>query len=190
MQSGLKFLFIILFLASTDFAFAQVDSVYIVNRESEVTHNPNFRANEIKVNGLYTLLGFPEITYERILSDETAAGVSLALGGGNTINYNFMLTPYYRIYFGKRDNAAGFFIEGSGSAFSYENYYSYNPYGNNDTRTEFGYGLGLAIGSKFMSRSQKWFGEMVYGLGRNFAKTEGYGEVIYPRVGINIGRRF
>jgi hypothetical protein len=177
---------------STNFAFAQVDSVYIVNKEDVVTHNPNYRANEIKVNGLYTLLGFPEITYERILSDETAAGISLALGGGNTINYNFMLTPYYRIYFGKKDNAAGFFIEGSGSAFSYKNsYYSnYNPYGNNDTKTEFGYGLGLAIGSKFMSRSQKWFGEMVYGIGRNFAQSEDYGSTIYPRAGINIGRRF
>lgn len=174
---------------SANFTFAQVDSIYIVNKD-EIKHDPNFRANEIKINGLYTLLGFPEITYERVLSDETAAGISLALGDGNTINYNFMLTPYYRIYFGKKENAAGFFIEGSASAFNYENDYYYNPYGNNDTNTEFGYGLGLAIGSKFMSRSQKWFGEMVYGIGRNFAQSEEYGSSVYPRLGLNIGRRF
>lgn len=172
---------------STNFAFAQVDSVYIVNKD-EVKHDPNFRANEIKINGLSTLLGMPEITYERVLSDETAAGISLALGADNTLEYNFMLTPYYRFYFGKKENAAGFFLEANGSVFSYDDYYySFN---NNDSKTEIGYGLGLAIGSKFMTRSQKWFGEIVYGLGRNFAQSQGYGMSIYPRVGINIGRRF
>ena len=193
MKSSLKILLFVLFLTSANFAFAQVDSVYIVNKEEVVTHNPNFRASEIKVNAAYTLIGMPEITYERILSDETAAGISLALGATNNVDYNFMLTPYYRIYFGKRDNATGFFLEGNASVFSYDNYYynSNNPFGNNDSKTELGYGLGFAIGTKFTSRSQKWIGEIMLGLGRNFAQSNNYsGLTVYPRLGVNIGRRF
>ena len=69
----------------------------------------SFNQNEIKVNALLTVIGIPEFTYERILNEESGAGISISF---NTLNYvnktTFMLTPYYRFYFGKKP-AAGIF---------------------------------------------------------------------------------
>ncbi len=192
MKSNLKLLLFALFFTSANFAFSQVDSVYVVNQD-EVKREPNFRASEIKINPIYVLIGMPEITYEKILSDETGAGVSLAFGTGsdNALGYNFMLMPYYRVYFGRRENASGFFGEVNGGLFNYkENSYNYNPYPSNTDNNIMGYGMGFAVGKKYLSRSGKWTGEIYYGVGRNLAVSlESYNS-LYFRAGLSIGRRF
>lgn len=181
-----------LFFMSTNSVFAQVDSVYIVNQD-EIKHDPTFRASEIKINAIYALIGMPEISYEKILSDETGAGISLAIGTGTTdgFGYNFMLMPYYRVYFGRRENASGFFGEINGAIFNYkENYTNYNPYYSNTDKNMMGYGIGFAIGKKYLSRSGKWTGDICYGLGRNLAVSLESNTPLYFRGGVSIGRRF
>ena len=37
---------------------------------------PQLLRNELKLNGFYTLVGLPEISYERIINEETSFGVS------------------------------------------------------------------------------------------------------------------
>ena len=68
--------------------------------------------NEFKINMGYVLLEFPELTYERIINEESATGVSVNFALDRNINFNYGVIPYYRFYFGEK-RAAGFFIEGN-----------------------------------------------------------------------------
>lgn len=152
--------------------------------------------NEFKVNGLYFVIGAAEFTYERILSEETALGLSVAFDIDNDNFYNFAAFPYYRFYFGKK-RAGGFFIEGNGAVivdeFGKEATLTVN--GNNgslsindsgDVTTKFG--LGIGVGGKFLSKNG-WIGELSMGFGRTFGVEDDYYKT-YGRFGITIGKRF
>ncbi len=149
------------------------------------------KRNELKLNLLNSVLGFPEITYERILTNEASVGLSLAvsLGESNNVfidNYKFMATPYYRMFFGKKTN--GFFIEGNATLIN-ANYF-YTVYTSNSSwrvdNKEVSFGLGAALGLKFATKNN-YIGEILGGAGRFLGDT--YREV-YPRIGITIGKRF
>lgn len=145
--------------------------------------------NEIRLNAGYLLAGIPEISYERILSDETAVGVSIVVVVDTSINYNFGITPYGRFYFGKK-RAAGFFLEANSAIYSAE---SDGDLYINGLRVEsggskLGFGFGLGLGGKFLTKGG-WVGELLVGVGRNFLNKEEIDEA-YPRLGISIGRRF
>ncbi len=144
--------------------------------------------NEIKVNVPYLLAGMPEITFERILNGETAFGISASFSTEDDAYLKFIVTPYYRLYFGKKE-AAGFFIEGNGAIYSEEEY-NHLLLNNSDTRnhTKMGAGLGIAIGVKLLNKSN-WVGEIYAGAGRNFSNRDKI-SASYPRVGINVGKRF
>lgn len=133
--------------------------------------------NEIKLNIVYTLFGVPEVSYERILNEDSSIGVALAFPIDKDVDLNYMLTPYYRFFFGKK-RAAGFFIEGNAALFS-EDYHSSN---------EIGFGLGFGIGGKLLSKNN-WTGELLLGLGRTLVNEEKTVDA-YPRIGISIGKRF
>ncbi len=134
--------------------------------------------NELKINAAYLLAGFAEITYERMLRDDSAIGISAGFALDNNIDYRFAAIPYYRLYFGKK-RAAGFFVEGNANFFSERNF---------ESDTEFGAGLGLAIGGKFIN-AIGWVAELFLGLGRNLVNNDNISEA-YPRVGILVGKRF
>jgi len=146
---------------------------------SQETQEPEPTKNEVKVNAAYLIGGIPEFSYARILNDESAVGISLAFSIDNDIHYNFSLTPYYRFYFGEK-RAGGFFIEGNTSFFSQESIIGTD---------EFGFGAGFSLGGKLISKSEKWTGELLLGVGRNFVNTDLIDE-FYPRFGISVGRRF
>ncbi|PVW17059.1 hypothetical protein [Marixanthomonas spongiae] len=158
----------------------------------EETNETPPEKNEIKLNIGYVIAGLPEVTYERYLTDETAIGVSVAFSIEENIDYNFIAVPYFRFYFGKKNNA-GFFVEGNAGLFSeeYIHYGDFHPdygYNNASIESKFGLGLGMAVGGKFITK-KGWIAELVGGLGRNFSNTEVLSEV-YPRLGISIGKRF
>ncbi|MEN8186035.1 MAG: DUF3575 domain-containing protein [Bacteroidota bacterium] len=167
-----RFLFLLIFSLISTFGFSQEDPRSLES------------SNELKVNVLYLLGGFPEITYEKILDEESAVGISLGFSIDNDIAQNFIAIPYYRFYFGKK-RAAGFFIEGNAAVFSEES----NAYiGSNRTEDELGLGLGISLGGKFLNK-KGWIGELVFGGGRNFINEDKINEA-YPRFGITIGKRF
>ncbi|GLB53162.1 hypothetical protein NBRC110019_22020 [Neptunitalea chrysea] len=148
-----------------------------------------FGNNEIKLNVLYTLIGLPEVTYERILDEESAIGISIATAIDEDITLKFIASPYYRVYFGKK-RAAGFFLEGNVSFLSIEDDLEYDSLLMGTFYKEenkLGYGVGIAVGGKFMTRSN-WVAELYTGVGRNFVDSENY--QFYPRAGITIGKRF
>lgn len=145
--------------------------------------------NEIKLNGMYLLIGFPELSYERILNDESALGISVNFSIDD-IEIDFMAIPYYRIYFGKKP-AAGFFVEGNAAFYVVDNeeYSFYNGHSYEVTNDhEIGAGVGLAVGSKFMTESG-WVFEVFGGAGRNFLGSDEV-SAAYPRFGLTIGKRF
>lgn len=153
--------------------------------------------DEFKINALFLVLGAFDVGYERVLNEESAIGVSLFVPITNDFDQKFMLTPYYRYYFGE-DPATGFYLEGFGSLNSVEdsiydynsptltNYYSYKDV----TVTDFAFGLGL--GGKWISKKGVTL-EINAGLGRNlFSNYNNYDRdyEFIGRAGVSVGYRF
>lgn len=185
----MKKLLTIFFIFSIGIAIAQ---------EAETKQEPK---NELKINALFTIIGMPEFTYERIINEEMAAGVSVAFATEPDIETKFTLTPYYRFYFGKKP-AAGFYIEGFGMLnsinipeYRYYNYdytsdlYSYTTV-KEEKYTDFA--LGFGIGAKWITKKGIVF-ELNSGVGRNLInanKNDYYDHTFVGRGGLSVGYRF
>lgn len=142
--------------------------------------------NEFKVNILYTAIGMPELSYERLISDNSSLGASVAfsLDKKEDMDLRFSFTPYYRMFFGQK-KAAGFFIEANSIVINYvDTIYFDGTSSKYETRT--GFGLGVAAGAKFLTKNNL-IGEVYGGLGRVFGDNS---LGAYPRFGISLGKRF
>lgn len=159
---------------------------------SQESEKVTFPKNEIKGNALFLVAGAVEVTYERLLNEESGIGVSLFVPYVNDVNQNFNLTTYYRFYFGKKP-AAGFFVEGFGMLNSYsENYYMYDSNFtevkiDGDNITDFALGFGL--GAKWVTKRGFVF-EINGGIGRNLFNSSDADYQIVGRGGITLGYRF
>ena len=142
--------------------------------------------NEFKVNILYTAIGMPELSYERLISDNSSLGASVAfsLDKKKDMDLRFSFTPYYRMFFGQK-KAAGFFIEANSIVVNYVDTIYYNG-STNTYETKTGFGLGAAAGAKFLTKNNL-IGEVYGGVGRVFGDNS-FGA--YPRFGITLGKRF
>jgi hypothetical protein len=173
----MKKLFVLLCLSIFSFGYSQ--------------EKIDFPKNEIKGNALFLVAGALEVTYERILNEESGVGVSLFVPYDNDIDVNFSLTPYYRFYFGKKP-AAGFFVEGFGMLNSYDDTIYTGQNNNNSThkdvtRTDFALGFGL--GAKWITQKGFVF-EINSGVGRNLFNSSDTDYEIVGRGGITLGYRF
>lgn len=183
-----------LLLAGT-YGFAQQKKVQdndIQKRADSIGQGGN---NEIKINLLNTILGLAEVNYERLIADNQGFGLAVTVSVTDKAvydeHYNFMISPYYRVYFGKQ-KANGFFVEANASVISADQQqYMYNP--NNYTFTKLddknytNLGIGVAAGFKFLTRNGI-IGELFLGGGRLLGKDTFTGG--YPRMGISLGKRF
>lgn len=148
----------------------------------------SFKRNEVKLNVGYLLGGYPEISYERILTHESSVGLSAGVNIEENV-YKISFIPYYRIYFGKKP-ATGFFMESNLALFSQAG----REYDNNrafpiQTYTNFlGFGAGIGLGGKLITKNG-FIVELLGGLGRNFVNIDAI-NYVYPRFGISIGKRF
>lgn len=147
---------------------------------------PQLSRNELKVNGLYALYAFPEVSYERIINTESSWGTSLAFAVDPNYSLKVAVTPYYRWFFSKKP-ASGFFLEGSGGVFFVQQDHYYGGW-ITETQTVAGGGIGLSLGCKVLSDGG-WVGEVYAGLGRNLMSTDVFGNLL-PRFGFCLGRRF
>jgi len=178
---------ITLFMAVTC-AYAQKDSLAkaIEMRSAAIGHSGN---NEIKVNLLYLVLGLPEISYERLISDNMGVGIAVVVAvDDQDLRHSFL--GNYRLYFGNK-KANGFFIEGNmGVVTEKEHHFYYFPENNGSLQvtesTPTYFGLGAAAGAKFLTRNG-FLGEAYLGAGRLLGESH---SEYYPRVGITIGKRF
>lgn len=169
--------------------------------EIEKSKNKELK-NEVKANVAMTLFNLPEISYERILSDNQSVGLAFGISflEESEMGIKYMFTPNYRLYFSKK-RAAGFFMEANASIYEerinwgyYSPYYYYDYsidwYGRSERQVNVG--IGFSTGYKFITESN-WTGEMNVGLGRgllnrntSIAREFEY----YPRLGFSIGKRF
>jgi len=151
----------------------------------------DFPKNEIKGNALLLVAGALEVTYERLLNEESGVGASLFVAYDNNIDTKFSLSPYYRFYFGKKP-AAGFFAEGFGMIDSYTQQASNGDFftsyvGPEKNITDFALGFGL--GGKWVTKRGFVF-EINGGVGRNLFNSNGTDHEIVGRGGITLGYRF
>ncbi len=171
----------------------------IQNRNFEYEKDPMELKNEIHFNLLTSVLGLPEINYERIMESNFSVGMSLmaSLDPYEKQNLRAAFLPFGRLYF-SNEYAAGFYIEANGgliiekSRQYYYDYYNYStPYSEytqstSTVNTYSNFGLGVAIGYKFLTKNN-WVGDIFAGAGRVFGESN---IDAYPRVGITIGKRF
>lgn len=180
-----------LLLVSTFYVNAQIKDTTAVSKGI----NGN---NELKLNLIYTIAGFPELNYERILKDDMSIGLALLVGIEDNSEYSFGVIPHYRVYFGNK-KANGFFIEGNAAIISNrDDYYDYShlayttyPAGYNQSanpisKTYTNFGLGAAAGAKFLTKNG-FVGEIYLGVGRLFGSSS---IDAYARGGITVGKRF
>jgi len=159
--------------------FAQNDSI----------QDPYKKKNEFKVNAISLILGAVDLTYERLLNDESAIGINAFIRYDDEVfnNVEYYVSPYYRLYFGKK-YAAGFFVEGFGMLnSSRKDFEIFFENENNDFVTDFALGIGL--GGKWITKSG-FVGEINYGLGRNLFNTEETDFDFVAKAGISLGYRF
>ncbi len=132
--------------------------------------------NELRINLLTSVIGYPEINYERFFESNFGIGIAgaVSLEDARENYIRSYLIPYGRLYFGK-NVCTGFYIEGNTGIIN-EHY---------DIST-IKFGIGVAVGFKFLARNN-WVGDIYMGAGRIYWNS--YVEA-YPRVGISIGKRF
>lgn len=145
---------------------------------SQSSPNKSQGRHEIKINALHILLESIEVSYDYVLGEQSTVGLSLGVSTQENLGYEYMLVPNYKLFFNEK-KAAGFFIEANSALYSEK---------NRGEENTFGFGLGIAIGGKFINK-KGFIGELILGGGRNFSNTDLIGEA-YPRFGISIGKRF
>lgn len=154
---------------------------------------PALKRNELKVNlPISIFASYPEVDYEWILNSDISVGASVGFRASDDQEYplKFSLTPHFRWFFGgsyasMQKVAAGFFIELNSAVFTRDDV-AYHTDGNYwRKKSNFGSGLGLALGWKYVSKNN-WVGEIYLGGGRDFVNSD-HG---YARVGVSIGKRF
>lgn len=185
----ITFLFVVTFFCTT--AFSQSKTTASLDKN-----------NEVRLNLFMSAIGYPEISYEHYLKNNTGIGVSAS---GSIVNKEdqsiYFLSPFYRVYFGSK-KALGFFMEGNLSSYWIEHFISYydtnvNGYGNGYTYTPyyhikqsvgfFNYlGYGALLGYKFTNKSGI-IAEISFGVDR----LHNSGSVDYQtRMGISLGKSF
>jgi hypothetical protein len=175
-----KICFILTVLLMSNFGFSQE------------TETPNFKKNELKGNALFLILGSLDMTYERILNEESGVGIALSIPVDKyNWDINFSATGFYRYYFGEKP-AAGFFGEAFGMVNNVDDWIYYedgNEY-NYRQKTLTDFALGVGLGGKWVTKKGLLL-EINAGIGRNLfnSKYERDFELI-GRGGITLGYRF
>ena len=161
--------------------------VSVKAQEDNTNTQQNF--NEVKLNGLYLVLGALEGTYERTLNEESAFGVSLFLPIDDDVSddVNYYISPYYRMYFGKK-YASGFYLEGFGMLNSIVDEDYNNQTYTYDEKTVTDFALGIGVGGKWVT-NKGFLGEIGLGIGRNLFNADD-GEELIGKLAITLGYRF
>ncbi|MCK5401111.1 MAG: DUF3575 domain-containing protein [Flavobacteriaceae bacterium] len=160
-------------------------SIFFTNAQEKDEIN---NANEVKINGLYLVLGAVEVTYERLLNEESGVGVSVFLPIDDEINddIDYYISPYYRMYFGKK-YASGFFVEGFGLLSSIKEY-TFDSFGNFNEESVTDFALGIGVGGKWITK-RGFLAELNFGVGRNLFNGDSIDDYV-GKLGITLGYRF
>ncbi|MEO0902689.1 MAG: DUF3575 domain-containing protein [Bacteroidota bacterium] len=145
------------------------------------------------MNAFFTALGAFEATYERNLNKKSSLGITglYVFSQKNDEDTNFLISPFYRRYFGKK-YASGFFLEGFGTFGSTDGKQLTDMDGNltlNEGPDVLDFSLGLGIGSKWVTKSGITF-EVMVGLGLHLFNSNKTDHNSVNRRALSIGYRF
>lgn len=145
---------------------------------------------EIKGNAFYLVLGVFEATIERSLNEESAIGVSGMVPFDKDVkeDVKYLITPYYRLYFGEK-YAAGFFVEGFGMLNEVKEDFEFDDFSGEEEQFVTDFALGVGLGGKWVTK-RGFVGELNFGIGRNLFNANEHGVKIVAKLGINVGYRF
>jgi len=152
------------------------------------------RKHEVRLNGLYLVIGAFEGSYSYVLNEESTLGVSALIPIDEDVSddLNYYISPYYRFFFGKK-HAAGFFLEGFGmlSSVNRGDFFFDDIQGvTRDEETITDFALGIGVGGKFITK-RGLVGEINLGVGRNLFNTNSnFDNDIVGKIGISLGYRF
>ncbi len=167
---------------------------------TSVQEVPSFNKNELKGNALFLIIGAVEITYERIITEDSGAGLTFFVAyDDNNFNMKYSVTPYYRFYFGKKP-AAGFFVGGFAMYNQFEDYcgncdyfdedgYYDTFYSYNHKEVSNNFALGISVGAKWVIKNG-FILEINSGIGRNLYRSNDDAPDIIGNGGIMLGYRF
>lgn len=154
----------------------------------------NFKYNELKVNVFSTTFGYPEISYERLLTSKSSVGITGIFYLSDYANYDsdflngavkLAIIPHIRFYRGRKP-AAGWFVEG-GLIFFREEVYD-TSVSIFDKKKENGLAPTIVGGGKFIFKNG-FFWDIYLGTGWNLINRTSTIKQ-FPRFGISIGYRF
>lgn len=177
-----KFLFISAFMASLSTVQGQEAETSLI------------RKNDVMLGPIELIAGpILNISYERLLSENSGVGVNALFDLQKNQNSAIsQISPYYRMYFGKK-YASGFFVEGfvpitktKNTYVDYNGYPYYVPSRNEDKTTV---GIGVGFGGKWVARKNIIF-EASTGIGRRFGLDKTYDTAITGKGMLGIGYRF
>lgn len=163
---------------------------------TEETNDNDHTSNEVKLNALFMIIGAFDVTYEHLLNEESGIGLNIFIPFDGDINddINYFVSPYYRLYFGKK-YAAGFFLEGFGMLNSVNNVVRNGFFGGGDVievvnEDIVDFALGIGLGGKWVTNNG-FIGELNIGFGRNLFRGEDEGgDDFVGKIGITVGYRF
>ena len=175
-------------MKKTPIVIAMLFSLIGFSQENQENEESLFKQNEVKINGLYLVIGAFEGTYERLLNEESGVGISLFIPIENDIDINYYVSPYYRFYFGNK-YAGGFFLEGFGMLNSMNEYDFFVVNDTSTKKTVTDFALGIGLGGKWITK-KGLVGEINFGVGRNLFNNEDSYDEFVGKLGITIGYRF
>lgn len=158
------------------------------------------RQNEIQLNVLYPIaFKSVEVSYERILNEDNAVGISGLYANYENLKEHYMISPYFRKYFSK-GYAKGFFLDvfisangGNYHEYQSNSYYDYETEewvfeDNSEDHKYNDVAFGIGAGVKFIT-TDHFVGIIHGGLARNIL-TKDYPVELIGKGGISIGYRF
>lgn len=145
--------------------------------------------NEIKLNlGLFLVTTSFEVSYEYYFAEDISIGGTIYFDGKTTdFNGGFGIGPNIRAYFGYLPRS-GFYVEAFGLYYTGEHELDENS--SNARKIDYSTGaVGLGVGNKWVTRSQRFSLEIGAGLGRNI-NPEDFQDAFMFRASVSLGYRF
>lgn len=150
------------------------------------------RRNDVMISPIELIAGPTlNVSYERLLNKDSGIGINAIIlldSGDSDSGLQSQISPYYRMYFGKK-YGAGFFVEAF-VPITMSNDYVYVPYSGSGYEKNTTIGAGIGFGGKWVARKNIVF-EVSGGVARRFGMSDEYDDTPITGKGmLGIGYRF
>ncbi len=173
-------------------------SCSIINLQAQEAAAESVRQNDVMISPIELIAGPAlNISYERLVNKDSGIGINVVVlldNNNDGDGLQSQISPYYRMYFGKK-YASGFFVEGF-VPITMSNDSTYTPYiGPDYYDSNYTYeknttiGAGIGFGGKWVARRNIIF-EASMGIARRFGIDEKYTAAITGKGMLGIGYRF